>query len=243
MKETEVHAPAPSIWPVATAAGIVLAMGGILFRPAVTAIGALGIAVSVIGWIRESLREEPEHGGDGEPAAPRGVLLFLLSEGFFFGSLIAAYMYLRIRNGVWPPAGSPPLDALFAGINTIVLLASGVTMHLAAGAAGKNRPRTFRLWLIATMALGSAFLGGQVYEYRHVGFTIDGGLMGSTFFTLTGFHGAHVSGGILLLLLVLVSTFRDTEISRRSGLVLSTTYYWHFVDAVWVALYAVLYLL
>lgn len=243
MTEAPAHAPEPSVWPIATAAGIVVTAGGILLHPTVAAAGAAGIAVSVVAWSREARRRAPDAVPDGVSPAPVGMLLFLLSEGFFFGSLIAAYLYLRLRNGVWPPAGSPSLQAGFAGLNTMVLLASGVTMDLAVRAMRTGRLGRFRTWLAATVALGCAFLAGQGYEYRHVGFGIGDGLMGSTFFTLTGFHGAHVTAGILLLLLVLARTIRGTEDPARRGLVRSAAYYWHFVDAVWVALYAVLYLL
>ncbi|MGE5188442.1 MAG: cytochrome c oxidase subunit 3 [Gemmatimonadota bacterium] len=238
MTGPSMHAPEPSPWPIATAAGILLAAGGILLHPGVAAAGAAGTVVSVVGWSRERRRD-----AEGASAAPRGMLLFLLSEGFFFGSLIAAYLYLRIRNGAWPPEGFARLPAGFAGLNTVVLLASGVTMHLAARALGKGRLGAFRVLLAATAALGCAFLAGQAYEYRHVGFGIADGLMGSTFFTLTGFHGAHVAGGILLLLLVLARTLRGAETPGGRGLVESAAYYWHFVDAVWVALFAALYLL
>jgi len=237
------RAPTPSIRPIATAAGILMVAAGILLQPVVAAAGAAVIAFSVVRWSGEPGGEAAEAGPEGVSPAPAGMLLFLLSEGFFFGSLIAAYLYLRLRNGVWPPTGSPSLEAGFAGLNTIVLLASGVTMDLAVHAMRKGRLETFRAWLAATVVLGCTFLAGQGYEYLHVGFGIGDGLMGSTFFTLTGFHGAHVTAGILVLLLVFARTFRDLDGPSRRGLVQSAAYYWHFVDAVWVALYAVLYLL
>jgi len=234
------HAPEPSVWPIATAASVLVTAFGILLQPFLAVAGAAGVALSVVGWSGRSAGKAPEA---GEPAAPQGMLLFLGSEGFFFGSLIAAYLYLRIRNGVWPPEGISPLDAAFAGLNTAVLLASGVTMHLAALAMRRSRFRAYRVALVATIALGCAFLAGQAYEYTHVPFTIGSGLMGSTFFTLTGFHGAHVSAGIALLLLLLARTLRDAEAANRRAFLDSATYYWHFVDAVWVVLYGVLYLL
>jgi cytochrome c oxidase subunit 3 len=173
-----------------------------------------------------------------------GLWAFIGSETIFFGSLIASYLYLRIRAGEWPPAGYPSLDILLPAFNTIVLLSSGVTMHGAHMAARSGDLGGFRAGTLATIVLGAAFLGGQAFEYGHVGFGINGGLLGSSFFTLTGFHGAHVLIGLIALALVYVRASRG---HYRAGedypSIEGATLYWHFVDAVWIVLLTLLYLI
>lgn len=175
-----------------------------------------------------------------------GMVFFLASEAVFFANLIASYLYLRVRAGQWPPlpyGGQIQLDKTIPIINTIILLSSSFPMHWAARGITKGNKRQLTLGLFATALLGAIFLSGQAYEYTHAGFGPQTGIFGSVFFTLTGFHGAHVTGGVLFLL---VCWFRSTRghFSKESHFPINAVeMYWHFVDAVWVVLFTVLYLL
>ncbi len=183
-----------------------------------------------------------------EPFAPRispavlGLWIFIATEALFFGILIASYLYLRPRAGVWPPPGMPERDLVVPILNTVVLLSSGLTMHGAHTGMQQGDRTLLKGGIVATVVLGAAFLGGQAYEYAKAGYGLSSGLLGSSFFTLTGFHGAHVLVGLIFLLLVLVRAGKGHYSRDRHLAVEASALYWHFVDAVWVVLLTVLYL-
>jgi len=119
-------------------------------------------------------------------------------------------------------------------------------MVLAHSAIVKNDQRLTRLWLGTTAFLGSIFIGGQIYEFTafyREGLGYSGNLFGSAFFTLTGFHGIHVSGGIIMLLSLLFLSFRGKLNSNRAETVELVGLYWHFVDVVWVLIFTIVYLI
>lgn len=172
-----------------------------------------------------------------------GLWVFIAAEALFFGLLIGSYLYLRVRAGSWPPPGSPHLDVMIPAINTFVLLSSGLTMHGAHEALRGGNLAVFKGGVWATIVLGTAFLLGQAFEYATAGFGLASGILGSSFFTLTGFHGAHVFVGLIFLGMVLVKANRGRyDASNHLG-VEAAALYWHFVDAVWVVLLTVLYLI
>ncbi|MGH2346130.1 MAG: cytochrome c oxidase subunit 3 [Chloroflexota bacterium] len=178
-----------------------------------------------------------------------GIMCFLTSEMALFGSLIFMYLYTRRAAPVWPPL-IPGTHTFFERfdwrlptVNTIVLLSSGVTMHFAYQALRRGDTRRMLFLLIVTIVLGVGFLSGQAYEYLHVvdvRFSSD--TYGSTFFLLTGLHGIHVTGGVIFLLVVLIGTLRGKYTQQNDMVVHASTLYWHFVDAVWVVLFALFYL-
>jgi heme/copper-type cytochrome/quinol oxidase subunit 3 len=174
------------------------------------------------------------------------MVFFLASEAIFFANLIASYLYLRIRltgnGGEWPPKGAE-LDIPLALINTIILLSSSFPMHYAARSITKGNKRGLTIGLILTVILGSAFLSIQAWEYTHADFTPSTGVFGSTFFTLTGFHGAHVTAGVLFLLICFFRSLRGDFSREHHFAVSAVEMYWHFVDAVWVLLFLLLYIL
>ncbi len=172
-----------------------------------------------------------------------GLWVFIATEALFFGMLIASYLYLRVRSGVWPPPGAPERDLLVPLLNSIVLFSSGATMHGAHLAMRQGNTAVARGGILATIVLGAAFLGGQAYEYAHAGFGLNSGLLGSTFFTLTGFHGAHVFAGLVFLLLIWMRAGRGVYRAEHHLGVEASSLYWHFVDAVWVVLLTILYLI
>lgn len=172
-----------------------------------------------------------------------GMATFITSEAIFFATLISSYLFLRFSSPVWPPAGHERLELTLPLINTVVLLSSGIPQHIASQAIKKGDRRTHQIGTILAMALGAAFLGGQAWEYTHVGFTPADGVFGSTFFTTTGFHGAHVTVALIILGVTLIRSFRGKFTPQHHFGVEAATMYWHFVDAVWVALLITIYLL
>jgi cytochrome c oxidase subunit 3 len=174
-----------------------------------------------------------------------GVMCFLTSEMALFGSLIFMYLYVRRAAPIWPPLGFAAFGWQLPTVNTVVLLSSGVTMHFSYQALRRGNMRLMYALLGVTILLGSAFLGGQAYEYLNLinndHLTMAKGIYGATFFMLTGLHGAHVTGGIIFLFVLLVGTLRG-KFTRTSMVPHAATLYWHFVDAVWVVLFALFYL-
>jgi cytochrome c oxidase subunit 3/cytochrome o ubiquinol oxidase subunit 3 len=171
--------------------------------------------------------------------------LFLGSECLLFGGLISTYMLYRGRTQEGPKPDQI-YDIPFTSISSFILLMSSLTMVLAVSAAKQDDLRRTRLWLAATAALGSLFIGGQVYEftafYREgLGFTTS--LFGSSFYTLTGFHGVHVSVGIIMLVSLIVITVRGRISGSRAEVVELVGLYWHFVDIVWIVIFTLVYLI
>ena len=160
----------------------------------------------------------------------------------FFSGLFAAYFALRAANKVWPPA-EVELDVPRTALFTAVLVGSSFTMHLAVRAAEHRQARAAVRWTVVTAAMGSLFLANQASEYAGLGFTHTTDAYGSIFFLMTGFHGLHVLGGIGLMLAVLaVGVGRTSRLPLVDPLTV-TGFYWHFVDVVWVVMFATIYLL
>ena len=128
----------------------------------------------------------------------------IASEVIFFANLIIGYLYLRVRAGQWPPEGIEPLELLLPTINTAILLSSALPMHGAHLAIRRGDRQGMKIGLILASILGLIFIGGQAWEYTHAPFSLKSGTLGSTFFTLTGFHGLHVMVGIILMMVCYV---------------------------------------
>ena len=171
------------------------------------------------------------------------VLLFLVSEFVFFVFLIVAYIYSQPSEINGPTAHSS-LVPWKTGIYTVLLLLSSGTIYLAERCLDKNR-KHFALWMVATILLGTAFLFGEAREYLgllHKDITISRNLFGSTYFTLTGFHGIHVTLGLLMLLTIFSLVMTGKLGHKRHTAFRAVSYYWHFVDLVWVMVFSVVYL-
>lgn len=190
--------------------------------------------------------QAPTRRQGGFPIPLVGMLLFLSSEVMFFGGLFASYFSARASfAGAWgPPPGAPELEILPVPLPiTLILLTSSLTMHWAVRAIGRGDSGRLRLWLVVTLGLGLLFLAGQVYDYTTLGFGISDGVYGTVFYTLTGFHGAHVFGGVVGLSILTARAGQGQFSARNHVAVEAVSYYWHFVDLVWVALFTTLYLL
>lgn len=199
--------------------------------------------------------------------------LFLGSECLLFGALISSYLLSVARFVSELGAGNPtvvnslladgmPLELItemqlersvepfwdipFTSASSFILLMSSLTMVLAHKSVHEGDYRSSRIWLAATALLGSTFIAGQVYEFTvfyREGLHYDGSLFGSAFYTLTGFHGVHVTGGIIMLLSLLVLSFRGKLRQDRAETVELVGLYWHFVDIVWVLIFTIVYLI
>jgi cytochrome c oxidase subunit 3 len=192
-----------------------------------------------------------------EPEGPTnewlGIVLFIVSEAVMFGAFFAQYFYNRILSDGWPTrAGLPPgFERVPAFplpiILTVLLVSSGFTAHFAQSAIRRDDRDAFQGWLIVTILLGAGFLGGQAFEYTNLivgeGFSITSGIYGTVFYCLTGLHGLHVTVGVLVLIGVLIRSFMGHFSARSHFGVEGTVLYWHFVDAVWIALLLALYIL
>ena len=171
---------------------------------------------------------------------------FLGSECLFFGSLITTYLLYRNRV-LAGPTPHEIYDNPYTSVSSFVLLMSSLTMVLALAAIQRGDQRGLRIWLLATAFLGLTFIGGQVYEFTtfvEEGLTLSTSTFGSSFFVLTGFHGAHVTVGILMLLALVGLSWAGrlepaSEGARRVELI---GLYWHFVDIVWIVIFTVIYL-
>ncbi|RME13312.1 MAG: heme-copper oxidase subunit III [Ardenticatenia bacterium] len=173
-----------------------------------------------------------------------GFWVFLASECVFFMSLIITFIIYsgRPQEGPTHEVLNIPLTAF----NTFVLLTSSLSMVLAVDATRRGDKRQMQLWLLATILMGSFFIGVQVFEYRelmHEGLTLTSNLFGMSFYLLTGFHGAHVTFGILWLIVVFIKSFGGTFGPHNDVPVDVMGLYWHFVDLVWVFLFPIVYLI
>jgi cytochrome c oxidase subunit III len=170
-----------------------------------------------------------------------GMIFFLISEAFLFGSLFWTYYYLRASNPVWPPSGVE-LDLPLASINTLLLLASSGTIWFAGEAIQKGRKNGLALGLIITIILGATFLGITFFEWTHETFRPWTSAYGSIFYTLTGFHALHVFGGIVLLLSLLTRTLKNRITPANFSIIGIGSLYWHYVDFIWIIVFTTLFI-
>ena len=171
--------------------------------------------------------------------------LFLGSECLFFGSLIAAYLLYRDKS-VTGPYPEDLFDIPFTSVSAFILLMSSVTMVLALAAIQRGDQHGLRIWLFTTAFMGILFVSGQAFEFTEFnreGLSLSTNLFGTTFFVLTGFHGAHVTVGILILLSLFVMAQRGRLTQAESLHVELAGLYWHFVDVVWIVIFTLVYLI
>jgi cytochrome c oxidase subunit III len=182
---------------------------------------------------------------DAMPPALLGVILFVASECVFFAALFGAYFTVRAQATQWPPKGiSEGLHPLpLPAIATSVLVLSSFTMQFAVIAIRMGDRRTMLRFLQITLIMGAAFLGMQGYDYATLGFSIHDTVFGTTFFTMTGFHGAHVAGGLVFIYLMLARGWGGQLTKENHYALEACAIYWHFVDVVWIGLFSTLYIL
>ena len=211
--------------------------------------GSVGLfLVGIYGWLYHAFVSDFwERGTDyhSDKTLKFAMLLFLGSEIATFG---AGFVYYFIVRGgeVWTQAAVPEVFGSLVIVNTLLLIASSVTLHYSHIALRSGNRSRFLKLMGATLLLGTVFIGGQVYEYYefivHKGFSIGGGIYGSAFYGLTGLHGLHVTMGAVLLGIVFIRGYYGQYSAERHTSVSTASMYWHFVDIVWIFLVVVLYM-
>jgi cytochrome c oxidase subunit 3 len=260
------HLVEPSPWPaVGAVSAFVLAVGLITWMhhmfvvaPYIFAVGAAGILYTMIGWWRDVAREatyQGHHSRVVQISHRYGMILFIASEVMFFVAWFWAYFntalfpaelkdFARVAftGGHWPPQGIETFDPWHLPLlNTLILLTSGTTVTWAHHALLENDRQGLKWGLICTILLGMTFTAVQAYEYSHAAFNFSGNIYGATFFMATGFHGAHVIIGSIFLIVCLIRVFLGHfKPDQHLGFEFAA-WYWHFVDVVWLFLFACIY--
>lgn len=189
---------------------------------------------------------EHGHSSTGISNNKLAMWVFLGSECLLFGGLISTYLLYKNRIAEGDIGPRDVFDIEFTSVSSFVLLLSSLTMVLALSALQRGDERSNRVWLLTTALLGAVFIGGQVYEFtafynEGLGYTTN--IFGSAFYTLTGFHGVHVSIGILMLMALWVRSMRGRLHQEHAESVEIVGLYWHFVDVVWILIFTVVYLI
>jgi cytochrome c oxidase subunit 3 len=262
------HLVDPSPWPIIGAiSAFVLALGGLTYmhpdmfgaglEPMLSALGAWKIVIGLVlvlftmaGWWRDVIKESMTpglHSAVVRLGLRYGMFLFIASEVMFFVAFFWAFFHFALfpehtASGTWPPKGVQvfdPWDLPF--LNTLILLTSGVTVTWAHHALRENNRPHLIYGLALTVALGVAFTACQAYEYAHAAFGFKDGVYSSTFFMATGFHGFHVIVGTLFLTVCLVRAIKGQFTPEKHFGFEAAAWYWHFVDVVWLFLFAAIY--
>jgi len=195
----------------------------------------------------QPIAHEEEHAATSTGLDHRKLLMwaFLGSDCLFFGSLIATYLVHK-GNSVVGPFPEDVFSIPVTSVSTFVLLMSSMSMVMAYSALTRGNLKVFRIWMASTAIMGMTFLAFQVFEFRDFvqhGLTPKTNLFGTTFFTLTGFHGAHVTIGVIWLLSLLFHSYRPGQVTAERHLDVDlAALYWHFVDIVWIVIFTVVYL-
>ena len=218
---------------------------------AMLGVGLLGFVTMLFVWAHTDVVSWPtkEHHlgtvGGHRDVAFYGMIFFLATEVMLFAALFTYWFLSKYFADAWPPQGVPELPLGLTTVNTVLLLSSGATFHWGYLGLKKGAYGRFKVGLLLTLLLGTIFLILQVSEYLelfHHGLRLGTNAYGSAFFTLTGTHGFHVFFGLVLLLVVLWRAMRGQFNPDKYLFVEAAGMYWHFVDAVWIFLYATIYL-
>ena len=189
-------------------------------------------------------QEQKAHHSEHPDLRLTGVIVFLIAEGMIFFGMFIAYLTFRANSPIWPPEGTERLELLLPSINTAILIASSFVIHNGDTAIKNNDVKGLKLWFGITALMGIIFLSGQLYEYYHLGFGLRTNIFASTFYVLTGFHGLHVTFGVILILAVLWRSMKTGHYSSKKHFgIEAAEIYWHFVDIIWIILFLLLYIL
>jgi cytochrome c oxidase subunit 3 len=263
-KNHDYHLVNPSPWPfIGAMSSFVLAIGVITWLhkvawgPLAFAVGLIGVLYTMLMWWWDVVKEA-EH-GDHTPVVQMhhryGMILFIASEVMFFVAWFWAYFNIalfpneahefartEVVGGVWPPKGIETFDPWHLPLlNTLILLTSGTTVTWAHHALLEGDKQGVRNGLICTILLGILFTLCQAFEYSHAAFDFSGHIYGATFFMATGFHGFHVIVGTIFLAVCLYRAYLDQFTIRHHLGFEFAAWYWHFVDVVWLFLFACIY--
>jgi cytochrome c oxidase subunit III len=265
-KHHDYHLVDPSPWPVVgSISAFILAVGLISWMhkmfaaaPLVFAAGMLGVLYTMIGWWLDVIKEaefKGDHTRVVQISHRYGMILFIASEVMFFVAWFWAYFSsalfpadavhvarTALFGGVWPPKGIETFDPWHLPLlNTLILLTSGTTVTWAHHALLHGDRKGLKWGLICTIVLGALFTCVQAYEYGHAAFAFSGNIYGATFFMATGFHGAHVLIGTIFLIVCLIRALKGHFTPTHHLGFEFAAWYWHFVDVVWLFLFACIY--
>ena len=188
----------------------------------------------------------PAQGSVGVHTQKLGMWVFLVSEVMFFTALIGSYIILRWGTDASWPEPRTVLAIPVTALNTFILICSSVSMVKAFAAATRDDQAGLKRWLLLTVLGGATFVSIQALEYHHLiekGFLPSFGLFGAAFYTMTGFHGFHVSCGVISMIWVTIRAFRGKYVGGNYYGVETIGLYWHFVDLVWIILFTIVYLI
>jgi len=244
----EVH---NSIVPLVLSLGIALTLAGLLVWPFLI-VGLALVVWSIFSWVKEDVtmwkhRENPAKDEWGH--ASWAMIWIIVTETIVFASFFAFWFWAKWHTLYWEDAigGSWPAEGIhhnmtLVTVNTVILLSSGYTSHLALHALKDGNSNKSKKMIITTILLGTIFLGVQLYEYMNAGFLWGDHAYGTAFFSLTGLHGLHVLVGVICLSVAGVLVDKEYYSDERHDSYQAITWYWHFVDVVWVLLYFIVYL-
>ncbi len=259
-KDHDYHILHPSIWPFAGAvSGFIMLFGAVLFfhdrGPWMMLIGLAGVLYVMYAWWADVIAEA--QGGDHTPVVAIGLrygfMMFIMSEVMFFAAWFWSFFKHAMYPGspvlpdafqTWPPAGIETFDPWHLPlINTLILLCSGAAATWAHHAlVHENNRKDMVNGLILAIVLGALFTFFQAYEYSHAAFGFSGNIYGANFFMATGFHGAHVIIGTIFLAVCLFRALKGHFTPERHIGFEAAAWYWHFVDVVWLFLFAAVYI-
>ncbi|NVO24282.1 cytochrome c oxidase subunit 3 [Donghicola sp. C2-DW-16] len=255
-KNHDYHVLPPSIWPfLGAVAGFIMLFGAVLWMkesgPWMFAIGFVGVLYVMFGWWSDTVSEN--FAGDHTPVVRIGLrygfILFIMSEVMFFAAWFWTFFKHALYpmpavGGVWPPEGIETFDPWHLPlINTLILLCSGAACTWAHHAlVHENNRKDIKSGLLLAVLLGAIFTVFQAYEYSHATFGFAGNIYGASFFMATGFHGFHVIVGTIFLLVCLLRTMRGHFTPENHVGFEAAAWYWHFVDVVWLFLFAAIYI-
>ena len=227
-----------SPWPLVISVGILLALPlafsfRFVYEQPLVAVLMLGIGTplivaGIVGWVREGL------GDEALGLSPAAMPWFILAEALIFLSFFATYWVMRLTAPEWPPAGTVDLPRVLPLVMTAILVSSSFTIHVAEARLAASDRGGFLRWLLVTIALGVAFVGLSAAEWRelmHEGFTFSTNAYSTAFFSITGFHAAHVVVGLGIFVALLLPALRGR---LNEPFTRSASLYWHFVDIVWL---------
>jgi cytochrome c oxidase subunit 3 len=267
-KNHDYHLVNPSPWPfVGSVSAFILAVGAITWmhnrgNPWILFLGLALVLYTMFMWWRDVIKEA--HAGDHTPVVGihlrYGMLMFIASEVMFFVAWFWAFFDASLfsdeaiqasrvaaTGAVWPPKGTAVLDPWHLPfINTLILLTSGTTVTWAHHALLQNDRQGLKWGLVLTIVLGLIFTSIQAYEYAHAAFAFSrdngGNIYGSTFYMATGFHGFHVIIGTIFLIVCLIRAMKGDFTPKQHFGFEAAAWYWHFVDVVWLFLFAAVYI-
>ena len=234
-----------SVWPLVISVGILFILPfafafKFVYHQPMTAILCLGVGVpltvaGIAGWVSEAIA------GHGEGLSFPAMGWFILAEAMIFVSLFASYWFMRLTAPGWPPSGTPVMPTVLPLVMTAVLVASSFTIHAGEICLHRGDRSRFVRWLALTMVLGAAFISMSFYEWNHLfhqGFDFETNAYSTIFYSITGFHGAHVAVGLGIFVAVLLPALMG---KTNEAFTKTASIYWHFVDIIWFFVVSLVY--